>query len=99
MAKLKSADEDQIPTGDVTLPDEGKVLDERWYVEEYFPPHVDPAGTVVNESWNRYYAEPFSKESEANSWIAKHVPDYEGGKFRKAHEVLREVTTQVWMPA
>jgi hypothetical protein len=98
MATEKSAKVDQIPVGNV--PDTGRVVDERWFVEEYFPPRIDPTtGMALGESWNRNYNEPFATESEANSWIAKHQPDFEGGKFRKAHEVLREVTTTQWMPA
>lgn len=99
MAKLKTDDVEQIPVDAPPTVEEGKVLDERWFVEEYFPARVDGGGNVLNEMWARNYAEPFSKESEARSWIAKHVPDYEGGKFRMAHEVLREVTTSQWMPA
>ena len=99
MARLKTDDTEPIPTGDVADPAKGKILDERWFVEEYFPARVDPTGQIVTETWNRNYAEPFESEKDANSWIAKHQPDYEGGKFRKAHEVLREVTHQQWMPA
>jgi hypothetical protein len=54
---------------------------------------------LVGESWNRNYSEVFTSEKDANSWIAKHAPDYEGGKFRKVHEVQREVTILQWMPA
>ena len=99
MARLKNDDVEPLPTGDVADLDKGKVVDERWFVEEYYPRRLDGFGNIIEESWNRNYAEPFAKESEANSWIAKHAPDYEGGRFRKAHEVLREVTTTVWMPA
>jgi len=100
MAHLKNSDVDQIPVADVPKPEKGKTLDERWFVEEYFPARVDAAtGLPVQETWNRNYAEPFATEAEANSWIAKHQPDYEGGKFRKAHEVLVEVTSTQWVPA
>jgi hypothetical protein len=85
--------------GEVPAEPKGKILAERWWVEEYFPARLDSAGNIIGESWNRNYAEPLDTEKDANSWIAKHVPDYEGGKFRKAHEVLREVTTQQWFPA
>lgn len=98
MATLKSEKVEQKSVGDV--PTEGKVLEERWFVEEFYPTRVDPAtGLTINEQWNRNYAEPFETEKEANSWIAQHQPDFEGGKFRKAHEVLREIVTTQWMPA
>lgn len=99
MARLKTDDVDPLPVDDVPAPDAGNVIDERWYVEELFPARIDGAIGLVGETWNRNYSEPFATEKEANSWIAKHQPDYEGGKFRKAHEVLREVTTLQWMPA
>ena len=98
MATLKSDKVEQFPAGNP--PEEGKVIDERWFVEEYYPPRVDvTTGMPLNETWNRNYAEVFATESEATSWIAKHQPDYEGGKFRKVHEVLREITVTQWMPA
>jgi hypothetical protein len=99
MARLKTDDVEQLPSAEVPEKDSGKIVDERWFVEEYYPPHVDIAGNLIGEMWSRNYSEPFSTEKEANSWIAKHVPDYEDGKFRKAHEVLREVITTQWMPA
>jgi hypothetical protein len=100
MARLKTDDTEPIPVDDAELPKQGKVVDERWFVEEYFPARVDQiSGMLVGESWNRNYSEVFTSEKDANSWIAKHAPDYEGGKFRKVHEVQREVTILQWMPA
>ena len=99
MARLKTDDAEPLPTGDVQDPNTGKIIDERWWVEEYYPARTDSAGNVLNEMWARNYAEPFETEAQAKSWIAKHQPDYEGGKFRIVHEVLREVTTTQWMPA
>ena len=83
MATAKADKVDQIPVGDV--PDAGKVVDERWFVEEYYPPRIDPITQIP--------------VAEANSWIAKHQPDFEGGKFRKAHEELRETIVRNWVPA
>lgn len=100
MAHLKDSDVEQLPTGDVEKPAKGDVIDERWFVEEYFPPRIDSgSGLALGETWNRNYAEVFATESDANSWIAKHSPDYEGGKFRKVHEVLIQVKTQQWVAA
>ena len=98
--KEKGKDVEQLPTGDVDSAESGNVVNERWFVEEYFPPRVDPTtGLTMPEQWNRNYSEEFATEAEANSYIAKHVPDYEGGKFRKAHEVQREVVVLQWFPA
>lgn len=97
MARLKTDKDAPAPTAEVVDPTKFKVVSERWWVEEFLPARVDPAGNgaVLPEQWVRNY-EPFETEKDANSWIAKHSPDYEEGKFHKVHEELREVKTYQW---
>ncbi len=97
MARTKSSDTPQDAPVD---PDDYVQIDERWFVEEYYPPRIDfVTGFILPEAWIRNSIDLFVNEAGINSWIAQHEPDFEGGKFRKAHEVLREVTVQQWFPA